>query len=154
MPFVPELPPGPEVFGELPHPAATRAMQRATAAQAQLRLRMPSHQNAPNPEAASTRRGSIRSGWPGQCVFTGPTALSAVVDTLTITATAPVPLTFAGFGITLQIEFVGAPLQAKLIAPEKPLLPVKLKLYVATCPGDMVADADDPPPADSVKFAG
>lgn len=50
------------------------------------------------------------------------------VETLTVTATAEVPLMFAGFGVTEHIVVAGAPLYVKVTAPEKPLAPVMLKL--------------------------
>lgn len=64
-----------------------------------------------------------------------------MVVTVTPTMAGVPPVTFAGFGETLQVDAVGAPAQVKLTLPEKPLAAVAVKLNVAVAPAATVAEA-------------
>jgi hypothetical protein len=64
-----------------------------------------------------------------------------VVVTVTPTMVGVAPVRVAGLGETLHVDAVGAPVQAKLTLPEKPLGAVAVKLNVAVAPAVTVAEA-------------
>lgn len=56
------------------------------------------------------------------------TELGAWVATLTVSATAVVPVMLAGLGETEHVEFDGAPEHVKLTPPLNPKVPLTLRL--------------------------
>ena len=57
----------------------------------------------------------------------------------------------AGFGETVQVASVGAPVQVKLTLWLNPPSPATPKVYVADCPGAMVAEVEEPEGGATVK---
>jgi hypothetical protein len=75
------------------------------------------------------------------------TAIGVVVAQVTVTL---VPKE-AGFGEAVQVVSEGAPLIVKLTVPVNPPSLAVLRLYVAVCPGSMVADVEEPEPGPNEK---
>jgi hypothetical protein len=84
-----------------------------------------------------------RGGTRGSGRERGALTEAAVVVTVTVRFVAELP-TVTGFGETVQVASEGAPVQVKLVLWLNPPSPLTLKVYVAVCPGEAVADGEEP----------
>ena len=88
----------------------------------------------------------------GTSVPRGKAKALPVVATETCNGIAPVPESATGFGLTLHVAAIGAPLQVSETLPLKPGPAVACNTYCAVCPALTVADVE-PDPAESWNAA-
>src|SRR5208282_674156 len=95
-------------------------------------------------------RPGDRGGTGGRGRERGALSVGTVVRTVTVTVVAELPKV-TGFGETVQLVSAGAPVQVKVIVPDNPPRPPRLKLYAAGCPGATVAEVEEPEAAANEK---